>query len=194
MSKQPATFSRSQFKKPAKISAFRKSKERDQAKRGTFFVPTVTTPDTVYETILYRLKGDEKLAKRIMNLMAQFPLGTLPELITYDWLQSKHISFMYQVELFGGRRIRGGVVPDFVVMEQGDRTQAQAWQVQGEYWHTLPGARERDAAKNISLLGADVEGARITQVIELWEGDIYDKRPRVFQMALAGIGMREAWR
>lgn len=133
--------------------------------------------------------GDEKLAKRLVKLQGQFPQATLPELVVYDWLQRARLFFRYQVELFGGRRLRGGLLPDFVVFLGGVTL---AWQVQGEYWHSRGLKGDADRTANLRMTGQVVEGRRIDRVVELWENDLYDRHRRrtAMNLALAGVGMR----
>ena len=91
--------------------------------------------------------------------------------------------------LFGGRRTKGGLVPDFVVQYGG---KGLAWQIQGEYWHARTRAHgQKDFANVARLIGADYHDIRINAVVELWELDIYRKRPRIFQYGLNGIGLRD---
>lgn len=130
-----------------------------------------------------------KIAKRVLKLKQQFPAGSIPELVTYNWLEQRQIPFTYQAMLFGGRREKGGLVPDFIVQYGG---KGMAWQVQGEYWHRQQASHgQKDLSNRLRLLGTFYRGVRIDYVVELWEKDILRKRPQVFLMALQGIGMRE---
>lgn len=129
-----------------------------------------------------------KIAKRVMVLKAQHPAASLPELVTYQWLESRNIPFTFQAMLFGGRRTKGGLVPDFVVQYGG---KGMAWQVQGEYWHRYQSQHgQKDLSVRVRLLGTVYKGVRIDYVVELWERDILRKRPQVFLQALQGIGLR----
>ncbi len=132
---------------------------------------------------------DEKLAKRLVKLQAQFPAATLPELVVYNWLEREHVAFEYQVELFGGRRLRGGLLPDFVIQHGAN---AIAIQVQGEYWHSKALKDDRDRAVNLRMLGQIVNGRRIEHVVEVWENDLYQKNLRntVMNLAIGGSGFR----
>lgn len=115
--------------------------------------------------------------------------GTVPELIAYDWLQRNSYPFTFQAELYGGRATAGGLLPDFVV-ETGAGV-GMAWQIQGEYWHGKSGDKKvSDAEAAMRLVGQVVGGVRIEKVIYLWESDLYEKRPQVFQYAVAGISLR----
>lgn len=155
--------------------------------------PPAPEQTNVQDPLLVRFTdalNDEKLAKRLVKLQKQFPVATLPELVVYDWLLKEHMRFQYQVELFGGRRTRGGLLPDFVV-ELGSRT--LAWQVQGEYWHSVGLKGDADRTANLRMLGQIVNGRRIDAVVELWETDLYQrsKRTTTLRLALSGVGMRE---
>lgn len=150
--------------------------------------PGVDGSDPVLQALIRRLGGDAALAKRILSLSAKYPAGTIPELLCFDWLMKEGLKFDYQVELFGGRRFEGGLVPDFVLY--GDRTNADVWQVQGSYWHSISRKGFHDQTTNLRMLGQIIRGATVKRVIELWEDDILLHRPQVFYYALAGISMR----
>ena len=137
---------------------------------------------------LKRLLKDDKLVKRIMRFMEKFPQATTPEAITYLWLEDNGHKFFFQLEMFGGRRRSGGIVADFVVPVHGGS--AYIFAVQGEYWHTMLQKHMSDERANILPIGQTLFGYRIEKVIELWENDIYHKRPQVFHLAMAGIEMR----
>ena len=138
------------------------------------------------ERELERKLKDEKLAKRLSKLRDTLPYATVPELVTFDWLRYNKYNFIYQVEV-GERGRKGSKMPDFVVNLGG---QGLAWQVQGEYWHSGETTRAQDRALNAILRGQEIAGTRIVAVVELWEDDIYDKRPRVFEEAIRGRGLR----
>lgn len=57
--------------------------------------------------------------------------ATLPEYNVALALETLELPFMFQVEFFGGRRIRGGQVLDFLVYAPFEIP----LQVYGEYWH-----------------------------------------------------------
>ena len=130
---------------------------------------------------------DRRLAKRLLRLQEQFPQSSLPELVVLDWLRRRGVPHTYQGTLLGGRAVRGGLVPDFVVRVGGE---AYVWEVQGQYWHTQIGQRSADMAKRMRYLGQVFDGLRITRVVYLWEDDIYRRRPTIFRLAMAGIGLR----
>lgn len=130
--------------------------------------------------------GSEEDAKRIANLADKYPAATLPELVTLDWLQRNNYVFDFQAPVFGGKRAGGSVV-DFVVYQGSN---ALVWYVQGEYWHSQRKMMNRDKAIFLRLIGANISGFRVSSVIELWEDDVYRRRPLVFFQALAGIPLR----
>lgn len=136
--------------------------------------------------LLRRLRGDKRLATRVRKLRATHPTASFPELICYDWLSQQQIPFYFQARLFGGRQIRGGIVPDFIVNLGG---RAIVWRIQGAYWHTRPGLQENDLSEKIRMIGAEYNGLRIEAVVDLWDTKIYDARPQVFILALAGVEM-----
>jgi hypothetical protein len=134
--------------------------------------------------------GDSAIAKRVRQLQVEYPQGTVPELVTMDWLNAGKYRYIYQGELYGGRAKSGGLLPDFVVATGG--AEGMAWQVQGDYWHGSRSTEKQfsDATDNLKLIGQTVGGIRIGKVVKIWESDILKRRPQVFQMALAGISLR----
>lgn len=146
------------------------------------------TPRDAVDVLLERMgETDRRLGKRLLGLSQRFPGGSLPEWIVYDWLTRNDVPFQYQTELYGGRQYRGGILPDFVVFVGGA---AMAWRVQGEYWHTRADKRARDFDEVARLLGQYVQGARIERVVDLWESDVYRRRPLIFRLAMVGSGLR----
>lgn len=173
-----------------------KFKKYSRGKKVEIFFPFVsgndTSPVDTALTELTRRLGDQALAKRIRVLQAQYggvSSGTVPELVTYDWLQHSGYRFVFQAELYGGRATAGGLLPDFVV-ETGAGSGA-AWNIQGEYWHGKSQEKAiSDAEGALRLVGQVVNGIRIDRVLYLWEDDLYTKRPQVFQYAIAGVALR----
>lgn len=181
------------FKKPRGFS--NKFKKYSRQKQVEIFLPFTATDEEQVDTELTELTrrlGDEATAKRVRALQGEMggvAQGTVPELVTYDWLKRGGWRYIYQAELYGGRAAAGGLLPDFVV-ETGAGT-GMAWQIQGEYWHGKSGDKAiSDAEAALRLAGQVVAGIRIDKVINLWETDIYTKRPQVFEYALAGISLR----
>lgn len=137
---------------------------------------------------LARVLGDEAMARRIVKLQAQFPVASLPELICYDWLRRQDAQFVFQGEYGGGRTLHGGQVPDFVISWGG---RGLVWRVQGDYWHTLPGTREKDLGQKMQMMGQYVNGLRVAAIVDVWESDVYRRREHTLRMAMAGIGIRD---
>lgn len=132
--------------------------------------------------------SDAKLAQRVWGWQQQLPGATIPEAIVYDYLKLDGRPFQYQQYVYGGRTARNGVVPDFLVEQGGEW---MVWNVQGEYWHSEGVNEGKDRSQRYRLLGAIILGLRVAAVVELWEDDIYNKRPMVFDLAWAGRGLRE---
>jgi hypothetical protein len=146
--------------------------------------------DPVVRDFHQRLGGkgtDLSLARRAATLQRRMPQATLPELVAYDWLKANNHQFEYQVQVAGGRSIQGGLVPDFIVNRGAT---GMVWLVQGEYWHSSLGQSERDKLAVNSFRGLVVNGLKIEDVVQLWEDDVYNKRPQVFEWAMEGIGLR----
>ncbi len=131
----------------------------------------------------------DRLIARVLRLEKRLPeSASLPEIVAYDWLRRKGVQFDYQGEAFGGRMMRGGQVPDFVIGQGGG---VLCWRIQGEYWHSKPGDREKDLVQKIALLATRIDGRPVWAVVDIWEDDIYRDREKAFRLGLAGIGLRE---
>ena len=183
------------FKKTDKskyIKGFGKKRKEFEPRFGLRAKRTINLQDPLEVRLLRQLGGDEKLVKRIMALMQEYPAGTIPEFIVYCWLEKERIKFIYQAMLFGGRRMSGGLLPDFVVNVGGGLS--VAWQVQGEYWHSLSRKKGYDRSVSLRMTGAWFQGRRIWKVAELWEADLLDTHNRdvVCRLALQGISTRQA--
>lgn len=165
------------FKKPKRLPPFE-----------SVMLPSVDGSDPVLTALIKRLGGDSSLAKRILSLQKKFPVGTIPELLVYDWLRKEGLSFDYQVELYGGRGFRGGLIPDFVLYQDG--TNADVWQVNGDYWHSISRKGFHDQTSKWRMLGQIINGRTVKRVMELWESDLYLMRPEIFYWALAGLEVR----
>ena len=60
--------------------------------------------------------------------------------------------------------------------------------INGDYWHNIPGKREKDASDKLRLLNSYYEGEVITSVIIVWESRLMGPgREQTMQNALAGI-------
>lgn len=138
-----------------------------------------------FEDRVARDTGDRKLAQRVSRLRLKYPYGTVPELITLDWLEGRNERYIFQAQLFGGW-VEGGLVPDFTVHQMG---RTFAWLVQGTFWHNKPGRPGIDAANKMRLEGSYVNGQKINKVIEIWETRIMRNHKEVLENALAGYEM-----
>lgn len=173
-----------------RIPGARKAKSKRPVLTGADPKLAEREPDKV-QRLARELGGttaDYKLAKRVVNMMAQFPAASAIELVTHDWLSANQIPFEFQATLYGGRRADGGVIPDFVVQGAGGWV---AWLINGEYWHSQAINQGRDEIARIKLVGTNYKGMIITDMVQLWERDVMRKRPQVFQQGLLGIGLRE---
>jgi hypothetical protein len=131
-----------------------------------------------------RTLGDPALAKRVLTLQKKNPLGTLPELVAMDWLNSRHFQYYYQVHVLGGRRA-GGLVHDFVIPQSASSTLALL--VNGSYWHSGFAQKEQDSSAKIRLIGTNVFGFHIDQVVEVWDTKLYSDRDKTMNAAMAGV-------
>lgn len=92
------------------------------------------------------------------------PAGsTLPEMIVALALIWGGYRFAAQRPEDGGRLRLGGAVVDFIVYTG----RPIVIRVQGDYWHSLPNHRRRDAMQLLRLI------SRGYTVIDLWEHDLY---------------------
>lgn len=171
------------------------SKRRPPGQRPPPHAPTpppVEEPNESRQRTIYRQigahPGDEAVAKRLETLERRMPQSTIPELLAYDWLKQHNYAFESQAEVSGGRRVRGGKVPDFVIQDHGI---GLAWLVQGGYFHSEAfqrrfGQQDRDIIAELELKGKFVSGVRIDTVVQLWENEIYHARPNIFWRAIQG--------
>lgn len=156
---------------------------------GDQFFQEITEPHV--NEVWYRLgrkPHDYKLARRVAGLMQIYPDGTIPELVTLDWLEQEKISYTFQAWVYGGRSRKGGIVPDFV-LEYGGL--GMAWMIQGDYWHNRKEVAESDISDKLRLLGTQFHGVIIEKVLELWENKILHQRPQVFEFAIVGVELGE---
>lgn len=180
------TKNKSAFKRFPLDPAFKRAQRFPKLDR--VMEPGVDGSDPTLQALIRRLGGDAALAKRILSLSAKYPAGTIPELLCFDWLMKEGLKFEYQVELYGGRRIRGGLIPDFLLYRDG--TNGDIWQVQGDYFHSIAKKGFHDQTTNYRMLGQIINGVTVARVIELWESDLYRLRPQIFYWALAGMSVR----
>jgi len=138
--------------------------------------------------VMARRIGDKR-ARRVWRLMQKGVQGSLPELITYEWLERRKLGFQFQSGQMGGRRTSGGAVVDFIV----DGLAADGlyiWRVQGEYWHKGSEVERKDWMQKARLLRLKIGGIPVVEVVDVWENDVYDRYPEVFRMAEMGMGLR----
>jgi len=130
----------------------------------------------------------ERRARRVWRLMQRGIVATLPEYLTIDWLERRPwLRYHFQSEQMGGWLVAGGAVVDFLV--GGLSAEGwYVWRIQGEYWHASTQAK--DDAQRHRLLQLRIAGVPVVAVVDLWERDIYDRSPEVFEMAEMGIGLR----
>lgn len=156
-----------------------------------FKAPRVTNPDETsveFDRVRRLLDGDEKQTKRVMALKRQYPDAPVTEMIVMDYLNRAGVQYVFQGSAYGGKRVHGGLIPDFVVPNKG---YGMVIQVQGDYWHSI--ARKGFADKNVrlKLLGHWVNGIKVKTVMEVWESDLYHgKVNNTMRLALAGISLR----
>lgn len=138
--------------------------------------------------IMRGTNSSEKEAKSILTLEGQFPSHTMPELVAMDWLNGAQADYVSQASVMGGRRQRGGMVPDFLVRQGGHWN---AWLIQGDYYHSS-GFQERyqqqgrDMVAKLRLTKSYFAGVTIERVITMNESQIYDEKPLIFQLAMLG--------
>jgi len=126
-------------------------------------------------------------AKVVQRLRDQDVVGSVPELMVYGWLERRGVPFEFQSSMFGGRQVRGGLVPDFVLNHL---TEALAiLRVQGEYWHER--VEGEDRAAKVRLLGAYINGQPVAYVVDVWENDVYSRIDAAMEAALAGRELRQ---
>jgi hypothetical protein len=110
----------------------------------------------------------EQVMEAIANLSAleraKIPMsGTLPEIMVALGLIWAKLPFEAQLSYAGGRLSLGGQVIDFKVAYGG----TVIVRVMGDYWHTLPGRKQKD------IIQWDRLHAYGYRVADLWEHDIY---------------------
>lgn len=135
-----------------------------------------------------RLIGDDR-ARAVWRLMEAGIVGTLPELCAYDWLQGHKIAFEFQSSQMGGRSTSGGAVVDFVVHGL-SANGIYIWRIQGEYWHQGAEVERKDRIQRVGLMRLRLGGIPVVAVVDLWELDVYERFPEVFERAEAGMGLR----
>lgn len=162
-----------------------KKKRKEKAVTSRIKLPDPFVVDSE-EAYIARMYGDARLAARIRKLQMQFPHGTIPELVVYDWLRWRNIPFEYQVRMFGGWANLGGQIPDFMLF---GIYAGKILQVQGDYWHGNARKQGRDLAAKMKMLGSTYNGQRVTSVTWVWESSLKNPatRQQTLDMALAGV-------
>lgn len=106
------------------------------------------------------------IARLSRDGQAQIPImGTLPERMVALALVQLGYLFMWQRSEDGGRLRVGGAVVDFLVYSG---TKPVVIRVHGDYWHSLPERKNKDAVQWERL---HAKGYRI---FDAWEHAIYD--------------------
>jgi hypothetical protein len=129
----------------------------------------------------------EDRARRVWALMERGIVASLPELCAYDWLEQNNVKFEFQSVQQGGKLVSGGSVVDFIIYIG---TGVYIWRVMGEYWHSGQEQQTRDLMQKIRLKNTRIGSFEVIDVVDLWELDIYNRHPEVFEMAMFGVGLR----
>ena len=129
---------------------------------------------------------DDELGKRVAKLEEKHHYATVPEMLAMDWLDKNLADYVFQAKVNGGFR-PGGLVPDFVLrrMDKGI-----ALLIHGEYWHNVPGKREKDAVDKLRLVGQYTNGVYIDKAVIVWESRLMrskQQRDEAMTAALQGI-------
>lgn len=115
----------------------------------------------------------DRIKQQVLEAIARLPVvdrwkipsgATLPELIVALVLCWLRLPFQAQVVQNGGRLFLGGGVVDFLVQLGG---RIVVVRIQGDYWHSLPGRKLKDAVQWDRL------HAKGYRVVDLWELAIY---------------------
>lgn len=161
--------------------------KRIRKRKQEFFEPLLQDSKRLYsekEADIARLVGSQRIARKVIALMRQYPNGTLPELLVMDWLNDVGEEYVYQAPLNGGRSVKGGLVADFLVPVGAGWA---CWFIQGDYWHTKVGTIEKNTVDKTVALAQEYAGRKVESALELWEGRLYKQRDYICQMAMSGI-------
>ena len=120
-------------------------------------------------------------ATQAQAVRARRPKDTLPELLAQAWLDEHGIDYQPQVEM-GVARL------DVVVFDRSAGATCVGWAIQGERWHE--GKYSHDDSKHKQMLNQVVRGARLVDVVPIWEDDIY-QTTAVFEDAMRGYRWRD---
>ncbi len=100
------------------------------------------------------------------------------ELLVYNWLTQKRITFEFQSQMIGGYiRSLGDAIVDFLLTDLNILLR-----VQGEYWHTDIKEVARDRIQKAALESMGYI------VVDLWESDIKENLDYIMSRALVGQG------
>lgn len=143
-------------------------------------------PEAIKE--IARIVG-ERRAREVWKLKQRGIDGTLPELLTYAWLDKQKRLFEFQSSVMGGRRVSGGAVLDFVIFDL-SASGVMCWRIQGEYWHQGRRAMARDQWQVYRIRQQRIGGLPVIGVVDLWENDVYRRYPEIFRQAEMGVGLR----
>lgn len=188
------TLSLPKIRAPESIGKIGKAKKPPQPARIKTEPPTADMNDRE-KRAYYNSCGDPEerrdIILRFRSLIEKYPAITYPEAITYYLLEKRKVEFDFQVSQEGGRTELGGLVADFIVDYGGI---GLALQVHGNYWHNKPEVRERDILYNERIIGQNVNGIIINEVVELWEDSLMGcRREEAMDKALLGIGVGEGY-
>ena len=128
----------------------------------------------------------ERRAKQAWELKKAGIAGTLPELLTYQWLLDGEYTFEFQ-RIVGGMSGRP-IVPDFIIFNM-SYNGVYIWRVQGEYWHSS--TVEHDRIQKEYLRAMKIYSMPVVAVVDLWETDCYDRYPEIYLQAEQGYGLRD---
>lgn len=147
-----------------------------------------TTTDLPEEIQQLIPKMGERNARTVWKWKRRGLQAAAPEILVYEWLTGRKLRFEFQSSQFGGRRIRGGVVTDFIVW---NGSRPMAWRVQGMHWHSGAATRAKDKANAIRIMASSHGGQRFIAVVDLWEEDVYRGVNKVCEEAMRGRGLRD---
>jgi hypothetical protein len=108
------------------------------------------------------------------------PVGSSYEANVADALDALGWDYWYQYEAGGGRRLRGGMVVDFIIWT---RPAATPLWVNGRYWHAQ--RRETDKLQQARLKG--LVGFPTTDALEMFDEDA-ETYEDAYQFLLSKIG------
>lgn len=160
------------FSKPKEMKGFGRKRKQEDA-----FAPAKTEKvsfqtKSAHEQDVARALKDDDLTRRVLNLEKAHPYGTVPEMLAMDWLDKNLAEYVYQAKVNGGYR-PGGLVPDFLVKRAGE---GLALLIHGDYWHNIPGKREKDETDKLRLIGSYSNGVRIDDAVIVWESRLMRSR------------------